>query len=43
MGDNSPVHIDSNTNMNIEANSSSDKDMTSDNFLEETSGINIED
>ncbi len=43
LGDGSSVHIDSNINMDTEAKSNPDEDMTDDNLLEENSGINIED
>ena len=43
LNDNSSVYINSNININIEAKSNPDKDMTGNNFLKENSGINIKD
>ncbi len=43
LGDNSPAHTDSNIDMDTKVKSNPDEDMTSNNFLEENSGINIED
>ncbi len=43
LSDDSPAHIDSDIDMDTEAKSNPDEDMTGDNLLEENSGINIED
>ncbi len=43
LSDDSPTYINSNINMDTEAKSNPDEDMTGDNLLEENSGINIED
>ncbi len=43
LNDDSPAHIDSDIDMDTEANSNPDEDITGDNLLEENSGINIED
>ncbi len=42
-GDDSPAHINSNIDMDTEAKSNPDEDMTSNNLLEENFRINIED
>ncbi len=41
LDDNSPAHINSDIDMDTEANSNPNEDMTSDNLLEENSGINV--
>ncbi len=43
LSDNSLAHIDTNIDMDTEAKSNPDEDMTGNNLLEENSGINIED
>ncbi len=43
LGDNSPTHIDSDINIDTEAKSNPDEDMTGDNLLKKNSGINIKD
>ncbi len=42
LGNDSPAHINSNIDMDTEAKSNPDEDMTGVNLLEENSGINIE-
>ncbi len=43
LSDDSPAHIDSDIDMDTEAKSNPDEDMTDNNLPEENSGINIED